>query len=174
MSLDLFRLAELERRLANMIRMGTIDQVDFARHRVRVKCGDILTDWIPAPADIGHNYRRWLPVRTGTQVVLASPAGELAQARIVSHLYTEALAAPSAEKQLDMIAFNDGTRIHYDSKARALSIKVTGSVAVSAPHISIDGEAGDIMVNGISLVNHVHPQNNGNDTGGGVDTGAAQ
>ncbi|MCX2525489.1 hypothetical protein [Larsenimonas rhizosphaerae] len=38
---------ELARLLQNLIRLGTVAEVDHADVCVRVQCGELLTDWVP-------------------------------------------------------------------------------------------------------------------------------
>jgi len=42
-----FRVTELERRLSNLVAVGTVAEVDAAAARVRVRLGALLTDWRP-------------------------------------------------------------------------------------------------------------------------------
>ena len=47
LSPDLLDVIDLARRLANLLRLGTIEQVDHPAARVRVRSGDIVTTWLP-------------------------------------------------------------------------------------------------------------------------------
>lgn len=49
---------------------------------------------------------------------------------------------------------------------------INGNLTVNNGTITVNN--GDVIADGISLKNHVHPQNDGNDAGGGVDTGVAK
>ena len=166
-----FDTAQLFRRFENLIRIGTIADIDYPGKRLRVKSGELLTDWLAWPADIGRNFNHWRPLRNNTQVVLACPSGDPAQALIISMLYCSQLDAPSTDEAIDLVQFNDGTELQYDSASATLTITTTGKTAITAPEIEITGQSGDVVVNGISLVSHTHPQNNGNDQGGGTNTG---
>ncbi|MCF6180050.1 MAG: hypothetical protein L3J63_11780 [Geopsychrobacter sp.] len=42
-----FRITELERKLANLQLIGVIDQLDESNARVKVKCGELVTGWLP-------------------------------------------------------------------------------------------------------------------------------
>lgn len=39
--------ADLNRRIENIVRLGTIAEVDCAHAKAKVKSGGILTDWLP-------------------------------------------------------------------------------------------------------------------------------
>ena len=46
------------------------------------------------------------------------------------------------------------------------------NMTIDAPTMSIDGPEGNITSNKRTLHTHTHPQNDGNDAGGGADTSA--
>lgn len=174
--------AELERRLSTIVKIGTVAAVDHASGRVRVSAGGITTAWLPWPVDVGRNYRRWRPMREGQQVVLVAPSGDLAQAAVAGMLYSNDLAAPDSNPDLDVVVFEDGTRIEYDSSSGKLTIDCVGDVDVRTPsrvtidspeteilgdldvlgNISVTG--GDVTADGISLKNHIHTGDSGSDT----------
>lgn len=65
-------LAELTRRLDNLIRLGTIAKVDHAAARCRVKS----RTWLPWIALRAGATLDWNPPTEGEQCVLFSPSGE--------------------------------------------------------------------------------------------------
>jgi phage baseplate assembly protein V len=132
--------ADLNRRIESLIRLGTIAQVDHGARKLRVQTGGLLTGWLPWPAEVGRNYRRWRPLRTGTQVVLACPSGDPAQAVVIGVLYTVALDAPSTDPDVDLILFDDGSRIEHNASSGRLTIHAAGDLHLTA--------AGSIVING--------------------------
>ncbi|MFN3881497.1 MAG: phage baseplate assembly protein V [Nitrincola lacisaponensis] len=149
-------IADLNRRLESLIRLGSIAEVDHAGRKLRVKTGGLLTGWLPWPAEVGRNYRRWRPLRTGTQVVLACPSGDPAQAVIIQILYTTVLNAPSADPDVDLIQFNDGSIIQYDSSNSHLIAECVGDVTVKSPsEVKIDSPktivTGELSVEGLLI-----------------------
>lgn len=66
---------------------------------------------------------------------------------------------------------HQGNRIQIGNFTQTGDYTITGNVVVNG-NITIN--SGDLVVDGISFKNHVHPQNDGNDAGGGVDTGVAK
>lgn len=124
--------ADLARRLENLLCLGTIAEVDHGRARVKLDIAGRTTGWLPSPCEIGANFRRWRPLRVGTQVLAACPSGNPANAIIVQVLYTDALPSPATRGDLDIVAFDDGTVVSYDSGARLLAAETPGDIAVSA------------------------------------------
>lgn len=121
------------RRLENLLTDGVIAAVDHAAGKIRVElAGGRLTDWIRIPGEIGANFRRWRPMRIGTPVTLAAVSGDPANARILQTFYCDSLPAPGDRGDLDLILYDDGTRLAYDSAAHALTVEAVGAVTVRA------------------------------------------
>lgn len=160
--------AELSRLIENMIRIGTIADADHANQMVRVTSGDLTTDWLPWPAEIGRNFIRWRPLRTDAQVVLACPSGDPAQAVIVAMLYRDTLPPPSTSPTVDRIQFDDGSYVEHNADDGSLSIHATGQLTLSsnsqltlqapAHHIigPVTQNGGDMTSDGISAQHHTH------------------
>ncbi len=147
-----FRVAELERRLANVVTIGTVAEVDAAAARVRVRVGDLLSDWRPWLAPRAAGVSVWSPPEVGEQVVLLCPWGDPALGLVLPALWQDAHPAPSASPNRTVVAFDDGTTVEYDRAGARLSVSCVGDVAVTAsgavtldaPAISCAGGAGVI------------------------------
>lgn len=168
-------LNDHDRRLADVIRPGTVAAVDLVRARARVDLGaGTLTDWLPMPAlRAGAGLRIWSPLSVGEQVLIAAPSGELGQAAILGSYYRTAHPAPSSDAQAVHLAFGDGAAIsyHQGSHALAVTLPAGGTISIAAEGgVTINASGGDVIVtgdviaDGISLKSHVH---------GGVQAGAA-
>jgi phage baseplate assembly protein V len=127
-----FEHAEHDRQIANLIRLGTIETVDHQAKRLKVRSGDLLTGWLPWPAEVGRNYKRWRPLREGTQVILGSPSGDPAQAVVIGMLYTQALQAPAVDPDLDLIKWDDGASLAYNLATHEMTIHSKGELYIKA------------------------------------------
>lgn len=171
-------IAELNRRLDNLIRYGVIEQVDFAtdpvQPRVRVKTGEILTKWIPiatvrANADAEHD-----PVQVGEHVILLAPSGQLTQAVVIGKLFSNDHPSPDTSATNHRRKYRDGAVIEYDTKTHHLNATLPGCGTVNliaTGGINIHGNitllgdinqtgqqtvSGDVVAGGISQINHLH------------------
>ena len=124
--------ADLARLIENLIRIGTIAVVDHSARKLKVQSGKLLTNWLDWPADIGRNYKRWRPLRLGTQVILSCPGGDPAQALIIGMLYSDAQASPNTDPNIDLIAFDDGSFIEHNQSAKTLKIHSAGDFTITA------------------------------------------
>ena len=70
-----------------------------------------------------------------------------------------------------------GDYIHTGNRTQTGNYNITGNQVING-NLTVNGNisiiGGDLTVDGISFKNHIHPQNDGNDNGGGVNTGVAQ
>ncbi len=159
--------SELARLIPNLIGLGTIAEADPSSARVRVNINGRVTAWLPIPAEIGRNFRRWRPLRVGTQVLVACPSGDPANAIIVQILYSDALPPPATSESVDLILWNDGTRVEYDSAAKRVTVhsagdmtlSAVGALRIDAQHVEIHtGEEGRYLVDHhgkASMIRHI-------------------
>lgn len=109
-----FELADLQRRLANLIRVGVVAELDEAAARVRVKAGGITTAWLPWLTTRAGGDRSWWAPEPGEQVLLLAPSGELAQAVVMPAIYQDAHPAPADVRSVRRVEYQDGTVVEYD------------------------------------------------------------
>lgn len=143
--MESFSFSELDRKLANLIRVGTVKEADYKKARVRIQIGKILTDWLPWVTSRAGQDRNWSAPSVGEQVVLLSPSGEMAQGVVIPAIYQNKHPAPS-DKETDVaFVFQDGSKAIYDKKEHHLSIflitegKLTLNVGESSLEMTKDG-----------------------------------
>lgn len=176
--------AEIQRRLANIIRFGTIAEVNHATARARVKSGEILTDFLPFVTMRAGTTKTWSPPTVGEQCIVLAVNGEFTTACVLVGLYTQ--NSPSHSPDEHVFEFADGAKITYNQATGALSvtgiqtasIQAASQIDIECPTVNINGDlnisgnvtsAGDMNAGGISLQNHVHTEQ-----GDGKKTSKAQ
>ncbi|WP_039918814.1 phage baseplate assembly protein V [Cellvibrio mixtus] len=122
--------AEILRLLHNLIRLGTVAEVQYQPPRVRVKTGDNETDWLHWLNLRAATTADWDPPIEGEQVILFSPAGDLAQAIAVTGIYSDQFPAPSDNKNLWLRKFPDGSTLSYDHAENRLDINIKGDANI--------------------------------------------
>ncbi|REC94881.1 phage baseplate assembly protein V [Kushneria indalinina] len=161
---------ELARLMQNMIRLGTIAEIDHAAARVRVTTGELLTDWLPWCETRAGQTRTWNPPTEGEQVLLLAPGGELAGAVVLGAINSNTHPAAIDDPNLTRWDMPDGAVIEYDHAGQHLRADLPGSAAITAPAgvtvtgpVLIEGTLhvtgniitdSDAVASGISLVNH--------------------
>lgn len=141
-----YDVAELRRKLENLLQITVITQANHATHTVRVRLGADESAELPWPADIGRNFVRWQPLRVGQQVIVACPSGDPALAVIIGNLYSSAIDTAETAEELDVIEFTNGNRIEHNVNTGEINIIAIGNVNVT----------GDVIADGISLKHHKH------------------
>ena len=125
-----FEVTEIRRRLRNVVRIGTIHDVDGAAARARVRYdteaggAPILTDWLPWLTTRAGGDRTWWAPDPGEQVVVLAPGGELPEGVILPALYRDSRPAPTAAAPKHTVVYNDGARVEYDGAAHHFSVTV--------------------------------------------------
>ncbi|SPJ35252.1 phage baseplate assembly protein V [Kushneria phyllosphaerae] len=161
---------ELARLMQNMIRLGTVAEIDHAAARVRVTTGDLLTEWLPWCETRAGRTQTWNPPTVGEQVLLLAPGGELAGAVVLGAINSNANPAPTDDPNLTRWDMPDGAVIEYDHAGQHLRADLPGSAAITAPAgvtvtgpVTIKGPLHvtevittpvDVIAAGISAVHH--------------------
>lgn len=182
-------LAAIARMLENLIRFGTIAEVQMNPPRVRVKTGELLTTWLPWIALRAGQDKDWDPPTENEQVILFSPSGQLANGIALTGIYSTEHPANGDRVGLQRRTYRDGAVIEYDSVAHHLravlpdagtseiiskgGLHIVGPITHEGDYTqtgnqSVTGKvevSQDVVAAGISLVKHAH---------GGVKAGPDQ
>ena len=146
-----FDQAELSRLVANLIRVGTVSDVDYAKARIRVQIAEIKTDWLPwIEARAGGDVSWWAP-ETGEQVMVLSPGGDTAQAVALPALFRAAAPPPADTADKRKVTFADGASVEYDRAAHLLTVDLAaaeGKVLIKTKTAVVDAEKIDLGAEG--------------------------
>lgn len=173
---------EILRRLDNVARMGTIEEVRTTKPaRCRVRCGDILTGWLPwvAGRAAGQNGAIWWPPVKGEQVLMLAPGGDLTNAMVMPGAFSDKNPQASENPDIFRMDLGGGAYFEHDAAEGVFRMEAMASIHImcmgsfiTITEKSITMEAGggtlvlngegitvtpDVLAKGISLVNHVHP-----------------
>src|SRR4030095_7937038 len=88
--------AELVRCIENIVRAGTVAQVDHGTARCRVQSGGLTTNWLPWISLRAGDIRRWSPPSAGEQCIVLSPGGNMASAFVLVGVFSDAVPANGA------------------------------------------------------------------------------
>lgn len=139
---------QLSRLIENLIRIGTIIEVDHANARCRVQLGAIESNWLAFIAQRAGNTQTWSPPTIGEQVIVFSPSGEPANGIVFTGIYSNAHAAPSANPNEHVTQYPDGARISYNHVTGALIaqgiktglIQAESMITLDTPMTKITGQ----------------------------------
>jgi len=136
---DGYALADLTKRLSNIIRIGTIFEINVQIAKARVKIGELETDFLPwANSNSGSN-NIWNPPEIDEQVVILSPSGDLSQAIILPSLYKN--NASNSDQNIKSITYQDGSKISFNVSSGTLDLDLKGDVIIKVVgNANIEGD----------------------------------
>ena len=178
-----------EQLLGDLLRLGTIAEVDPASATCRVTVGEILTGPLPWLAPRAGGVAVWSPPQVGEQCLLLCPEGDTLAGLVLVGLFSNSFPAPSSDPDLVLVQFPDGATLGYHFGTHRLEaalpsggtahvqadggLTIVGDVTITG-NVSIEGDAiasgtltgqTDVVGSGISLKGHTH---------GGVSSGSAK
>ncbi len=133
-----FAISELNRKVANIIRIGVVKEIDYEKAKVRVKIGEFLTDWLPWITSKAGKDRDWSPPDIDEQVVVFSPLGELSLGVVLGGIYQEKYHAPENKKEINSVKIQDGTKFTYNQEKHHLKIDVVDKITLKVGESSIE------------------------------------
>ncbi|CRH30649.1 phage baseplate assembly protein V, partial [Pantoea ananatis] len=125
-------LTEIMRLITNLIRTGTVSDVDPVNWLCRVKTGDLETNWINWLTLRAGNTRTWWQPTVGEQVMLLSMGGNLETAFALPAIYSDAFPPPDYSENGSTTQFIDGGIFQYEQATGQLLIKNIKSVRIEA------------------------------------------
>ncbi|MBU2706478.1 phage baseplate assembly protein V [Zooshikella marina] len=144
----LYRVSQLERKLANTVIIGVISDVDYEDALVRIVSGDFISSWVPWLTTRAHHDREYWAPEVGEQVIMFSPDGELEQGVILPALYQSKFNKLANHPDIHIKQYKDNTTFVYDRKNSELKINIAENGTteiVSTGGVSIKG---DVYVEG--------------------------
>ncbi|NDO80092.1 baseplate assembly protein [Citrobacter sp. NCU1] len=125
-------LNELYRLICNLVRIGTVLDVDEERYLARVETGENKTDWIRWGVERAGEAVTWWAPTVGEQVFIFCPCGEMETAFIGGSLYSEGSPPPDKGETTRVTLHPDGAKFLYDPKASALVVSGVKTADVTA------------------------------------------
>ena len=128
-----------------VVRMGTVNEFDPRRCRVRVRlAGDdesaVRTGWLPWATWAAGHLRVWSPPAVGEQCLVLAPSGDMAQAVAVPALFQQrgAYPAPSNNPHHTLLQWDDGGYIRYERDTGRLFIHAPTLIKITSARVEIN------------------------------------
>lgn len=135
-----YEASEAQRLQANMIRIGTIAQLDAANARVKVNVSGLTTDWLPWIVQRAGATRTWSAPRAGEQVVVLAPYGDTSQGVVLPSIYQDDHPAPAASQDKETVVYPDGAKQEHNSASSEylLDVPAGGKITIRCGPSSIE------------------------------------
>lgn len=152
-------VADLQRLMHNLVRVGSIHAVDHGSNPARVRVllsseeegegGQLVTDWRPYFEQRAGATSTWNPPSVGEQCTVLSPSGDLAACVVLVGMHSTRNPAPSSSPHCCTTKYPDGAVIQYDHAEHALTATLPGggtvtlvapaSVTIDSPETTVTG-----------------------------------
>ena len=171
-------IADINRRLENMLRLGIVKEV--RQGYCRVKTGNLVLDWRPYWTQrAGTAKTSWRP-SVGEQVLIFSPGGDFHGALIGPAFYSDENDQPDEHETRDYVEYPDGAKIIYDPETSELIaqgiktalVQASEKVTVDCPETETTGNLtvkGNLEVDGESLLKGANTMKAGTTITGGAE-----
>ena len=153
-------IADMTKRMANLMKVGKVLEVDIAAAKMKVQFGPASrpnqTAWLPWMTNrAGAGVKPWSAPEVGEQVVILCPGGDPNCGIVLrGGIYQQSAAAPSAE---------EGTyEIHIPPTGKFRVVCGAIALEFSAAGLNITGA--DVLADGIALKGHTHGHGGENGT----------
>lgn len=145
-------IGDLQRRLANIFRVGRVAEVDRSTGRVKVSFQGVTTAWLPWMASRAGAVKEWNPPSVGEQVCVCSPSGELDAGFIMpGAINYDANPAPDSRENVQKITLPAGGA--YEISVGGMTLVLAGGKLTLNGSIEVTG---DVKAGTISLKDHTH------------------
>lgn len=154
--------SELKRLIDNIASVGTISETKSADGKAlaRVKLFKRTTDFYPILSFSNLFKRHFIPARVGEQVLVIHPFGEASVGFIIRGIFNKSRKEhPLANDHTEVIDYEDGTVITYDTKAKELKINASNKITiicksanVKADSVEVDSPSIDMGIGGKGVV----------------------
>lgn len=164
---------EAERRTANLLRLGTILTVDYAKAVARVQSGGIETDWLPWITPRAGDVKVWSPPKEGEQVIVLAVGGEFTTGVILPSIFAN--NAPNSSADEFSVHFPDGAELKYNfasghfslSGCKTATVQAAEQVTVECPQSTFTG---NVQINGTLTVNQAVTAKSSVTASGGISS----
>ncbi|EFM9905929.1 phage baseplate assembly protein V [Escherichia coli] len=126
------QLTEIMRLITNLIRTGTVTEVDRDNWLCRVKTGELETNWINWLTLRAGNSRTWWKPSVGEQVVLFSLGGNLETAFALPAVYSNQFPPPSSSEDGNVTEYSDGGWFEYEPETGRWYVRGIKSMVIEA------------------------------------------
>lgn len=153
------RIAELERRVSNTMRHGTVKEVDPKKQMVRLTLGDgddgeeFLGPWVPYSQQAGA-LKIHSPPTVGQTMTMLSPGGDFEQGNAIPYTFSDANKSPSEKGDETVVTYGENVRMQLSDKLIKMTV---GGVDYNFSDQGIDVSNGHIKHNGLKIdSSHTH------------------
>ena len=126
---DSFVFSEVARRLGNVVRFGTVAEIDHKKARIRGKIGKITTTSIPWLTTAGA-VKIWNPPVVGEQVCVVAQGGDLAVSLAIPGIFCNKFAAPGNDQNVVRLELSPQASIEFNKTNNEFTLEIQGAEVI--------------------------------------------
>jgi phage baseplate assembly protein V len=156
------QLADILRRIENIVRFGTVSAIDYGATppACKVRTGNIETCFLPFIETRAGTTHDWDPPVEGEQCIIFSPSGDTTTGVVLFGIPSEQFQPPSRSPDKFVRQFPDEARIEYNHKTGHLSVSGIKTAIVQASE-SVTLDTPDTFIKGRLTVDGLLTYKNG-------------
>lgn len=138
---------EILRLISNICLFGTVSETKSADGYAlaKVKIDDRVTDFFPVLSQANSFKKHFIPIRVGEQVMVICPYGEANIGLVLRSVFNKNSKEPTgSNNEREVITYEDGTTIFYDTKLKELNIEAVGMINITCKEATIKADTVDI------------------------------
>ena len=143
---------ELKRLIENIAVVGTISETQNSKGKAlaRVKLLKRTTAFYPILSFSNSFKRHFIPARVGEQVLVIHPFGEASEGFIIRGIFNKNRKEHAkANDHTEVIDFEDGTVITYDTQAKELKINASDKITIICKAAKVTAETVDVVADSV-------------------------
>lgn len=161
-----YTLAEMWRRMNNMIRRGTVHSVQLAPPRVRILFGtdpvnntEHVSAWLPWYTRADAGVQEWSVPAVGCPATVLSEGGDLRNGVALIGMITDDQSPASASGDVYVTRYGNGAYVAFDiqSNTMSLSLPTGGQISVTCPGSVVI--KGNVKIQGALIATTVSDEN---------------
>lgn len=161
---DAYTLADLYRRVSQMIKRGVVHSVQASPPRCKVTFGtdpisgdQHVSSWLLWYSPSDSEMQEWNMPAVGSPVTVISEGGDIRNGVVFAGLITDDQSPAGTSPNQHVTKYSDGAEVTYDSSAHAMTVSTPGGTVtvIAAGGIKLQGDTevdGNLKVTGKSTV----------------------
>jgi phage baseplate assembly protein V len=141
-----YLINDLQKRLANTIKRGRVNSVDFESIPPLVKVEieeNVITNWMPFVTGRASaaGVSDWQPLAVNEQVIMICDSGDFNNGVVIASLPDQTNPPPDKNPNLHVTKYSDGTIVSYDTEAHLMTAVIAeeGNVNLTCTKLTVTG-----------------------------------
>ena len=145
-----YEITEINRRLSNLIKIGTIKATKYDDFLpvVKVSMGELESAWLPLMQLRAGPDSHWWPLEVGEQVLILSTSGDTCQGVVLGSIHQNTFPAQSNSAYTHKVTYSDGAVLEYNRESHHLKMQLPEGATIELIANGGFSVVGDVAIQG--------------------------